>query len=49
VVSPLIATYPVFTLIIAVAIGMERLSRRLFAGVALVVAGVVAISVARAL
>lgn len=49
VVSPLIATYPVFTLIIAVAIGMERLSRRLLAGVALVVAGVVAISVARAL
>jgi drug/metabolite transporter (DMT)-like permease len=39
----------VFTLIIAVAIGMEQITRRLLAGVALVVAGVIAISIARAL
>jgi drug/metabolite transporter, DME family len=47
VVSPLIATYPVFTLIIAVAIGMEQFNRRILAGVALVVAGVIVISLAR--
>jgi transporter family protein len=49
VVSPLIATYPLFTLVLALALGMEHLSRRLIAGVALVVSGVVAISLERAL
>lgn len=49
VVSPLIATYPLFTLVIALLLGMERLSTRLVAGVLLVVGGVIAISVERAL
>ena len=35
--------------VIAAVIGMERITPRLIAGVALVVAGVIAISVARAL
>jgi drug/metabolite transporter (DMT)-like permease len=48
VVSPLIATYPVFTLVMALALGMEKPSRRLLTGVALVIGGVVAISLARA-
>jgi transporter family protein len=49
VVSPLIATYPLFTLVIALALGMEHMSRRLVAGVALVVSGVIAISIERAM
>ena len=49
VVSPLIATYPLFTLVIALAIGMEQLNARVVAGVVLVVAGVAAISIARTL
>lgn len=48
VVSPLIATYPLFTLVAALALGMERLGPRLVAGVALVVGGVIAISAERA-
>jgi len=47
VVSPLIATYPLFTLLIALLLGMDVMSRRLVAGVALVVGGIVAISLAR--
>jgi len=49
VVSPLIATYPLFTLVIAVVLRMERLGRRLLAGVVLVVGGVIAISLERAM
>ncbi len=49
VVSPLIATYPLFTLVIALAIGMEKLTRRLVAGVSLVVGGVIALCIERAL
>ncbi|MCP5156117.1 MAG: DMT family transporter [Ectothiorhodospiraceae bacterium] len=48
VVSPLIATYPVFTMVLAFALGMERLTARLLAGVALVVGGVAAISIGMA-
>ena len=47
VVSPLIATYPLFTMLIALLLGMDVMSRRLVAGVVLVVAGIVAISLAR--
>jgi len=47
VVSPLIATYPLFTLLIALALGMDVMSRRLVAGVVLVVGGIVAISLTR--
>lgn len=49
VVSPLIATYPLFTLVIALVLGMEHLSPRLVSGVALVVGGVIAISIERAM
>ena len=44
VVSPIVATYPVFTLFVAAAVGDERITAKVIAGVALVVAGVVLIS-----
>jgi len=44
VVSPVVASYPVFTLLTALLIGQERLSGKLAAGVMLVVGGVAAIS-----
>lgn len=44
VVSPLVATYPVFTLFVAAAVGDERITAKVLAGVALVVAGVALIS-----
>ena len=47
VVSPLIATYPVFTLLLAVPLGMEQVSRKLVLGVVLVVGGVIALGIAR--
>lgn len=46
IVSPVVATYPLFTLFIAVAIGEERFSRRVALGVVLVVGGVILISLA---
>ena len=47
VVSPLIATYPLFTLVGALMLSMERFSIRVGIGVTLVVAGVIAISSGR--
>lgn len=44
VVSPIVAAYPLFTLLAAVAAGEDRISARLLAGVLLVVAGVGLIS-----
>ncbi len=44
VVSPVINTYPLFTLLVALAFRQERLSPRILAGVLLVVAGVMLIS-----
>ena len=44
VVSPIVATYPVFTLFVAAAVGDERITGKVVAGVALVVAGVALIS-----
>ncbi len=42
IVSPIVATYPLFTIALAaLVLRQERLSRRLIAGVALIVAGVV--------
>jgi transporter family protein len=41
IVSPIVATYPLFTLALGALVLRERLSRRLMAGVALTVAGVV--------
>ena len=46
VVAPVIASFPVFTLIIALAIGMERFSLQVLAGVVLVIGGVVLITLA---
>ena len=45
VVAPIVATYPVFTLLVAATLGDERITRYLLGGVALVVAGVGVISV----
>jgi len=47
-VSPLIASYPLFTFLIAASLGQDVLTRRLLAGVIAVVAGVIIISVASA-
>ena len=47
VVSPIVAAYPLFTLLTAVALGAERLSTKLLAGVVLVVGGVVLIALGR--
>jgi drug/metabolite transporter (DMT)-like permease len=47
-VSPLIATYPLFTFFIAASLGQDVLTRRLLAGVIAVVGGVIIISVASA-
>ncbi|MDH3379799.1 MAG: DMT family transporter [Gammaproteobacteria bacterium] len=47
-VSPLIASYPLFTFLIAVSLGQDVLTRRLLAGVIAVVGGVIIISVASA-
>ena len=44
VVAPIVASYPLFALAAAFAIGEERVTRQLLGGVALVVAGVVLIS-----
>ena len=49
VVSPLISTYPVFSLVFALMLGTERLSLRVLLGVGTVVGGVVVISLARAM
>ena len=43
-VSPIVATYPVFTLLTGTLLGDERPGPRLMAGVAVVVAGVVLVS-----
>lgn len=45
VVSPIAGTYPVFTMLAAAALGDERITGKVMAGVALVIAGVVIISV----
>lgn len=45
VVSPLINTYPIFTLIASTTLGHERVSARMLLGVGLVVVGVIIISV----
>lgn len=45
VVSPIAGTYPVFTMLAAAALGDERITGKVVAGVALVVAGVVLVSV----
>ncbi len=42
--SPIVAAYPLFTLLTAVATGEDRVTARLLAGVLLVVAGVGLIS-----
>ena len=44
VVAPIVATYPVFTLLAAASLGDERITRYVLGGVALVVVGVVVIS-----
>ena len=44
VVAPIVATFPVFTLLVAAALGDERITAKVLAGVALVVLGVVVIS-----
>ena len=44
VVAPLMATFPVFTLLVAAAVGDERITAKLLFGVAVVVAGVAVIS-----
>ena len=44
VVAPIVATYPVFTLLVAATLGDERITRYVAGGVALVVFGVVIIS-----
>ena len=44
VVAPIVATYPVFTLLVAATLGDERVTGYLLGGVALVVAGVGVIS-----
>ena len=46
VVAPIIATYPVFTLLVAAAVRDERINAKVLAGVALVVVGVSVISTA---
>ena len=46
VVAPIVATYPVFTLLVAAALGDERMTGKVLAGVALVVVGVGIISTA---
>ena len=45
VVAPIVATFPVFTLLVAAALRDERITGKVLAGVALVVVGVVVISV----
>lgn len=44
VVAPIIATFPVFTLLVAAAVGDERITGKVLAGVVLVVVGVVVVS-----
>ena len=44
VVAPIVATYPVFTLLVAAAVGDERITGKVLAGVVLVIAGVGVIS-----
>ena len=44
VVAPIVASFPVFTLLVAAALGDERITGKVLAGVALVVVGVVVIS-----
>ena len=44
VVAPIVAAYPVVTLLVSASLGDERISGKLLAGVALVVVGVAAIS-----
>ena len=44
VVAPIVAAFPVFTLLVAAAVGDERITGKVLAGVALVVVGVVVIS-----
>ena len=44
VVAPIVATYPVFTLLAAATVGDERITRSVLGGVALVVVGVGVIS-----
>ena len=45
VVAPIIATFPVFTMLVAAALGDERITGKVLAGVALVIVGVGVISV----
>lgn len=44
VVAPIVATFPVFTLLVAAALGDERITRKVLVGVVLVVVGVVVVS-----
>lgn len=44
VVAPIVATFPVFTLLVAAALGDERITGKVLAGVVLVVVGVVVVS-----
>ena len=46
VVAPILASYPLFTMLAAKLIGTERLARRAMAGVVIVVAGVAVVSMA---
>ena len=48
VVAPIVAAYPLFALLASVTAGDERMTGRLLAGVVLVVAGVVSVSVGKA-
>ncbi|MDE0460030.1 MAG: EamA family transporter [Chromatiales bacterium] len=44
VVAPIVATFPVFTLLVAAALGDERITGKVLAGVVLVVVGVAVVS-----